>query len=117
MARTFRIQVTADHIKRGRPESVTSCPIALACREGGLPKAAVGYREFFPFDAADEASFDSKTARSVPMPVYATKFAYAFDSGAHVLPFEFVIDLPDHLPFEGNPHYVAPPAGQAVDRD
>jgi hypothetical protein len=76
------IQVTAEHIAKGNRRSGTSCMVALALRDAGVMFSWCCPNGIFAKPGPDEliyydAQLDAKMR--------------AFDDGAHVEPFSFVI--------------------------
>lgn len=83
----MRIEVTAEDIEAGEPESFEGCPIArAAARASGTPKVmALGSLYFYPLDGTE-------IRRSVPRECH--EFMECFDAGLIVAPFTFeVADL------------------------
>jgi hypothetical protein len=80
----MKIKVTQDHIDNGSIDP-RACPVALAIREAGFPKACV---------LSVQVWLDpNQTTRSaIKLPRHTRHFIEAFDEGDHVEPFEF--DLP-----------------------
>lgn len=83
------IQVTADHIARGKPRSPCHCPVALALREAGFPNASVGVTVFV-------LNRQENDDECIPLPEPALIFIPAFDEGCPDLqPFSFQIEEPE----------------------
>ena len=83
---TTLVRVTSEHIKRGTPRRLTSCPVALAVMD------AIG-------KAGTHASVDGiEIVAWVPGEVWTASpsravddFIYFFDNGEPVDPFEFTV--------------------------
>lgn len=76
------IQVTQEHIRKGRPAIKRYCPVALALHDAGYLNARVGV-----FDVYITAS---RSLDIVGTPVY--EWIRRFDEGKPVEPFEFDLD-------------------------
>jgi hypothetical protein len=85
----MRIDVTAEHIRRGRRNDANECPVAIACHEAGLLHSSVGAQMLWLYDE------DGTPAGWTPLPQCARDFIRAFDeSRASAQPFGFEVDLP-----------------------
>lgn len=78
------IKVTANDIKKGQPDTVDLCPIALAILKCGFNS---------PWVADDEISFytKSKTRITITTPKKMAKFINDFDDQKPVKPVTFVL--------------------------
>ena len=87
----MRIEVTQEHIDKSeelRKENfgkwVKCCPIALAVRAAGFPKAEMGYTNVWPHGGI---------TGEIPVPTIVTQFVHAVDRRQPVEPFSFELDL------------------------
>lgn len=87
MAKTIRVEVTAEDIEEGEPQESAACPIALACKRAGLVMPT-----FWPSDS--KLCFGGGERQFVYLPEMCGAFARAFDSFARVEPFSFDLELP-----------------------
>jgi hypothetical protein len=76
------IEVTQDDIDRGRSQSFTECPIAIACRRATGMTILIS-NEYAYIDAWHEQSH---------LPQAARWFVAGFDNGCRVHPFSFELD-------------------------
>jgi hypothetical protein len=81
-----KIRVTKSDIRYGEPESVTSCPIALA-----VMRATRRARVSVDGDEVIIAKPKSRCVCAFPMPAKAGDFVSDFDGGEKVRPFSFVL--------------------------
>lgn len=81
----MNIKVTQNHIDRGKPADSKCCPIALAVKETiGLP-IEVGAYDFTICGEVFE------------LPSLAYRFVRGFDRAWEVEPFEFNLEVPEHI--------------------
>lgn len=73
----MKISITRQHIKHGKRDRATLCPIALACKEKGFKRIKIHYDEF---------EIDGHIGY---LPQKACQFITAFDKGLPVEPFTF----------------------------
>jgi hypothetical protein len=84
------INVTAEHIERGKPEECEWCPVALAIMDA-LPAARVP--SVGPSEVTFQAGIDKWA--DIALPPEAIDFIETFDGGtADVEPFTFELDYP-----------------------
>lgn len=80
------VEVTAEHIRNGKPKDNMGCPLYWAIYPLVREKFFVGSWLIF------------KVGIDVKLPANAKYFVYLFDRGCSVKPFSFSIDLPaDYL--------------------
>lgn len=95
----FTIPVTAEHIAKGKPQEACDCPVWHAIAEA-LPWLAKADPDF-TVCPADIGIHPIDTAEyrlcSIDLPFEAREFIGRFDSVLPVEPFEFGLDIPDHL--------------------
>jgi hypothetical protein len=102
---TIRVEVTAEDINRGEPESCKHCPIALAI-DRALSAAGIESRSWV---MGRTVSFGKDTRRPRPwacLPYEALVFVVRFDEGHDLMPIVFDLELPDDL---------SPAAGPAIE--
>lgn len=75
------IRVGRDHIKAGKQESSSHCPIAIAFHDAGFKAARVG----------PDCYWISGSLMSRDLPENAKTFIEDFDEGRSVKPFKFTI--------------------------
>lgn len=80
------INVTQEHIEKGKVGMTNSCPIALACSDAGLPT---------PFVTWDTIEWgpQGEDGIAVPTPHIAQTFIEDFDAEEYVVPFSFDIEF------------------------
>lgn len=78
------INVTQEHIDRGKVGSTYACPIALACRDAGL---------LSPFVTWDIIEWGGDEGVTLPTPHTAQTFIEDFDAEEQVVPFSFDIEF------------------------
>ena len=77
------IEVTKEHISKGKPTRCDACPVALAFQDAGFKRVNVRHRS---------ADIDGN---HVSLPPEAGYFISSFDNGTVPLsPFTFLIELP-----------------------
>ncbi len=79
----MKINVTADNIKAGA-RGPTTCPVALAMYDAGLPNCLVGCTIFY----ADKFDYESQE-----LPNEVVTFIRAFDRGDAIEPFTFEVSV------------------------
>jgi hypothetical protein len=96
----FTIPVTAAHIAKGKPQEACDCPVWWAIAEA-LPWLAgpdlaltVGPADIVFFADSDDAPFG---VAHIELAGIARVAISDFDNGRKVEPFEFTLDIPDHL--------------------
>jgi hypothetical protein len=94
----FTIPVTAAHIAKGVPQEACDCPVWWAIAEA-LPWLAgrdltVGPANIAFLADRDDAPFG---VGIVELAAIAREGICEFDLGGHIEPFEFTLDIPDHL--------------------
>jgi hypothetical protein len=99
----FTITVTAAHIARGKPQEACDCPVWHAITET-LPWLLAENRQAVSVGPADvcicpplPAMEDEFTVVIVELAAAAREAVSRFDSGQVIEPFEFGLDIPDHL--------------------
>ena len=80
-----KIQVTQEHIDKGKRVNPSCCPVALAIR---------GKTVWIPNVTSMYVTFDEKIYTAW-LPAVAAEFVNSFDSGNPVKPFEFEMKLPE----------------------
>lgn len=92
------ISVTAEHIRRGSPNSCRFCPIALALREQGFPMAEVGEDDALLSWTSRGSGVGTEGHLTIHLPPEAIRFVRNFDSEdcdlSTVHPFTFQIETP-----------------------
>jgi len=83
------VQVTQDHIQRGKRGSTSGCPIALALCDMGHECVHTTYT----YSSMQKSSIDVNR-RYYKMPRIASEFVCAFDRGDPVQPMKFILDVP-----------------------
>lgn len=83
----MKVNVTAEHIKSGKPMSSDCCPVALAINEiiGHSPVVLVGHTNISIWPLG-------KAERYYKTPEEVAHFISAFDKGEAVEPFSFELD-------------------------
>lgn len=81
----MKIRVTKEHIKKGKPEACSSCPVALALKEA-FPEAHHTMAGPSQLGLMDE---DQGFTRLWDTPLIVREFITRFDSNKPVEPFEF----------------------------
>jgi hypothetical protein len=84
------INVTQEHIDKGKKGKCRECPIALAVQEKCISEISVGVISGAIF-------FDDDSHPASEMAVEAIRFVWAFDLNGKVEPFSFDLDIPDEL--------------------
>lgn len=87
---TITVNVTQDHIDKGREHDCHTCPVARALREAHPAKWWVGYGMEFGQVTAGIAR-----GPGCLLPVEACRWVRAFDSKKPVSPFSFEFDCPE----------------------
>jgi hypothetical protein len=90
MAKTIRVEVTAEDIRKGVVGSCDACPVAKALRRTFRTKSATVY---YVRSATPRCSV--KKLDALPLPLDAAKFAANFDDGKPVSPFSFDLRIPE----------------------
>ncbi len=80
----MKINVTAEHIKRGKPKSCVYCPVALALKEQFAPVVFNGWYVWCP---------PLVKGALIEMPQEVLDFAADFDAGKPVEPFSFELAI------------------------
>lgn len=94
----FTIPVTAEHIAKGKPQEACDCPVWWAIAEA-LPwlvdkDVTVGPENVAFHAATDQAPYG---VAIIELAGIARVAISDFDNGRKVEPFEFTLDIPDHL--------------------
>ena len=85
----MRVEVTAEHIRRGKKNDCFLCPVALAV------SGACGRRVNAAVRQIGVKNRNGEDYGYVDTPVPAQQFMKAFDRGEAVEPFAFDLDVPE----------------------
>jgi hypothetical protein len=101
----FTIPVTAAHIAKGKPQEACDCPVWHAIAEAlpwldppgsPVPVFSIGPDDVAVYRPATDTALGFR-AVSIPLANIARDAICRIDSALPVEPFEFVLDVPDHL--------------------
>lgn len=102
--KTLTVNVTADHIERGRPTNCASCPIALALKATWKPdvQASTHVNEtcvVIMIRPPRDSQWEPMPKHFIKLPTEAIEFIESFDKYANkeIDPIEFTLDIPDDL--------------------
>lgn len=84
------VQITQEHINAGKKANCTSCPIALALRDGHIPSE---YSVHVRVGVVHVISTAYNTFRTLLLGDVAKRFVERFDLGLLVEPFRFEMDI------------------------
>ncbi len=88
----IKINVTTEHIAKGKPGDCSNCPVALALVDG-IPNVT-----FVLIDGHDIDLCDAKHVHNVATPQEVQEFILNFDRGIKPhLPFSFELEVPEVL--------------------
>jgi hypothetical protein len=86
------VKVTKDHITRGKRSHCEECMVALALKK-------VVHEDVTPLVSSRFFHLDQSTkpGEGLPLPLWVSNRINRWDRGEKTEPFEFEVEIPDHL--------------------